>query len=111
MLPPCIFDYSCLILHPLTFRRYAKQRRSSRFRLSPYNVVAIYKNMLYTEFNKFLIICGPCTASKGACSLKGNPTMRTAKPLSRLARKHQWGTEHRTHPLPIVHERPSTRKI
>lgn len=28
-----------------------------------------------------------------------------------FARKHQWGAERRTHPLPTVHEKPSTRKV
>ena len=37
--------------------------------------------------------------------------MRTTKPASRLAQKHQWGAERSTTPLSIVHERPSTRKI
>jgi len=38
---------------------------------------------------------------------------RQPQPQSRMrrARRHQWGTERRTHPLPIVHDRPSTRKI
>ncbi len=37
--------------------------------------------------------------------------MQKTKSAVRLARKHQWGAERRTTPLPIVHDRPSTRKI
>jgi len=37
--------------------------------------------------------------------------MRSKKPKIKFAKKRQWGAERRTTPLPIVHERPSTRKI
>ena len=30
---------------------------------------------------------------------------------SKAVRRRQWGAERRTHPLPIVHEKPSTRKM
>jgi cellulose synthase (UDP-forming) len=37
--------------------------------------------------------------------------MRFKKQKNDVSRKRQWGAERRTKPLPIVHDRPSTRKI
>ncbi len=37
--------------------------------------------------------------------------VRGAKRKSQNTRKRQWGAERRTHPLPIIHDRPATRKI
>ena len=37
--------------------------------------------------------------------------MWSKKSRTEPARKRQWGSERRTRPLPIIHERPSTRKI
>lgn len=37
--------------------------------------------------------------------------MRSIKSTFQFARKRQWGAERRLHPLSIVHDRPSTRKI
>lgn len=37
--------------------------------------------------------------------------MRKAKPEFKFARRRQWGAEKRLHPLPIVHDKPTTRKI
>lgn len=37
--------------------------------------------------------------------------MQSTKQKNRPTRKRQWGAEHRTQPLPMVHEKPSTLKI